>query len=78
MFGAIFMATDPVTSPVTPKGCWVFGIGVGLLVVVIRQFGGLPEGMMYSILLMNAATPIIDRLTQPALYGSRTGTKDDG
>jgi electron transport complex protein RnfD len=77
MFGTIFMATDPVTSPVTPRGCWVFGIGVGLLVVIIRQFGGLPEGVMYSILLMNAATPIIDRLTQPALYGSRTGKKDD-
>lgn len=74
MLGAVFMATDPVSSPVTPRGCWVFGFGVGLLVVVIRQFGGLPEGVMYSILLMNAATPIIDRYTQPRIYGAgKTG-----
>jgi electron transport complex protein RnfD len=71
MLGAVFMATDPVSSPVTPRGCWVFALGVGLLVVVIRQFGGLPEGVMYSILLMNAVTPIIDRYTQPRIYGAR-------
>lgn len=68
--GAVFMATDPVTSPVTPRGCWIFAAGVGLLVVVIRQFGGLPEGVMYSILLMNAMTPLIDRYTQPRIYGA--------
>jgi len=73
MLGTVFMATDPVTSPVTPRGCWVFAVGVGILVIVIRQFGGLPEGVMYSILLMNAATPLIDRFTQPTLYGGRTG-----
>jgi len=69
MLGALYMATDPVTSPVTPKGAWVFGIGVGVLVILIRVFGGLPEGVMYAILLMNAATPLIDRYTQPRVFG---------
>lgn len=69
LLGSIYMATDPVTSPITPKGAWIFGIGVGLLVILIRVFGGLPEGMMYSILLMNAATPLIDRYTQPRVFG---------
>jgi len=69
LLGAIFMATDPVTSPLTPKGSWIFGIGVGFLVVLIRVFGGFPEGMMYAILLMNAATPLIDRYTQPRVFG---------
>ena len=73
VLGALFMATDPVTSPVTPRGSWVFAFGVGLLVVAIRQFGGLPEGVMYSILFMNALTPLIDRYTQPRVYG--TGSK---
>jgi electron transport complex protein RnfD len=77
VLGAMFMATDPVTSPVTPRGCWIFAVGVGLLVIVIRQFGGLPEGVMYAILLMNAATPLIDRFTQPVLYGSREQLQDD-
>jgi electron transport complex protein RnfD len=70
MLGAVFMATDPVTSPVTPRGCWIFAFGVGLLVIAIRQFGGLPEGVMYAILLMNAVTPLIDRYTQPRIYGA--------
>jgi len=69
LLGAIYMATDPVTSQVTPKGAWIFGIGVGLLVMLIRVFGGLPEGVMYAILLMNAATPLIDRYTQPRVFG---------
>ncbi len=71
MLGAIFMATDPVTSPVTPRGCWLFAAGVGVLVVLIRQFSGLPEGVMYAILLMNGLTPLIDRVTQPRTYGTR-------
>lgn len=70
MLGAVFMATDPVTSPVTPRGAWLFAFGIGLLVVLIRQFGGLPEGVMYAILLMNAATPLIDKMTQPRVYGA--------
>ena len=69
LLGAIYMATDPVTSPITPKGAWIFGVGVGLLVVLIRVFGGFPEGVMYAILLMNAATPLIDRYTQPRVFG---------
>ena len=69
LLGAIYMATDPVSSPVTPKGAWIFGIGVGVLVMLIRVFGGLPEGVMYAILLMNAATPLIDRYTQPRVFG---------
>jgi electron transport complex protein RnfD len=74
--GAVFMATDPVTSPITQRGCWVYGVGIGLLVVIIREFGGLPEGVMYSILLMNAATPLINRITQPRTYGHGRGTTD--
>ena len=70
MLGAVFMATDPVTSPITPRGTWLFGAGIGVLVVLIRQFGGLPEGVMYAILLMNGATPLIDRYTQPKIYGT--------
>jgi len=69
LIGALFMATDPVTSPLTPKGAWLFGLGVGFLVVLIRVFGGFPEGMMYAILLMNAASPLIDRYTQPRIFG---------
>ena len=75
VLGAVFMATDPVTSPVTPRGCWLFAAGIGVLVVLIRQFSGLPEGVMYSILLMNAVTPLIDRVTQPRVYGTRDEKK---
>lgn len=70
MLGAVYMATDPVTSPLTQRGCWVFGAGIGLLVVVIRQFGGLPEGVMYAILLMNSVVPLINRATQPRTFGT--------
>jgi len=69
LFGAVFMATDPVTSPLAPRGAWIFGFGVGFLVVLIRVWGGLPEGVMYAILLMNAATPLIERVTQPRAFG---------
>jgi electron transport complex protein RnfD len=70
MLGAVYMATDMVTSPVTNAGAWIFGIGIGILVVVIRTWGGLPEGVMYAILLMNALVPFINRATQPTPYGS--------
>ena len=63
------MATDMVTSPITPLGSWIFGIGAGILLVIIRLFGGLPEGVMYSILLMNALTPMINRYTRPKFLG---------
>lgn len=75
LFGAVFMATDPVTSPVAPLGAWIFASGVGLLVVLIRLWGGLPEGVMYAILLMNAATPLIERVTQPRAFGHRRRTE---
>ncbi len=71
ILGAVYMATDPVTSPNSQRGCWIFGIGIGVLVLLIRLFGGLPEGVMYAILLMNAATPLINRVTQPRIYGTR-------
>lgn len=71
LFGTVFMATDPVTSPMAPRGAWVFGAGIGLLVVLIRTWGGLPEGVMYAILLMNAASPLIERGTQPRAFGRR-------
>lgn len=68
--GAVYMATDPVTAPVTNHGRWIFGVGIGVLVVVIRVWGGLPEGVMYAILLMNAFTPFINKATQPRVFGS--------
>ncbi len=72
MLGAVYMATDMVTSPITDVGCWIFGFGIGFLVVVIRLWGGLNEGVMYAILLMNALVPFINRATQPRVLGSRT------
>ncbi len=72
MLGAWYMATDMVTSPVTNKACWIFGAGVGALVVIIRLWGGLPEGVMYAILFMNALVPYLDRWTQPKVFGTRT------
>jgi Na+-translocating ferredoxin:NAD+ oxidoreductase subunit D len=70
LLGAVYMATDMVTSPITHRGAWIFGIGIGLLVVLIRVWGGLPEGVMYAILLMNALVPSINRATQPRVFGS--------
>ncbi|HDR00487.1 MAG TPA: RnfABCDGE type electron transport complex subunit D [candidate division WOR-3 bacterium] len=69
MLGAFFMATDYVTSPITSRGRWVFAVGCGILTVLIRLWGGYPEGVSYSILLMNVATPLIDRFTRPRLFG---------
>jgi len=69
MLGAFFMATDYVTSPITTRGRWIFAAGCGILTVVIRLWGGYPEGVSYSILLMNVATPLIDRLVRPRLFG---------
>jgi Na+-translocating ferredoxin:NAD+ oxidoreductase subunit D len=70
LLGAFFMATDLVTSPLTPGGCWIFGVGVGFLTVLIRVFGGLPEGVMYSILLMNAVVPLIHRISKERVFGT--------
>ncbi len=70
MLGAWFMATDPVTSPLTRAGVWVFGALIGALVMVIRVWGGLAEGVMYAILIANGLSPLIDRLTQARAYGN--------
>jgi len=70
--GAFFMATDMVTTPVTKLGRTIFAVGCGLMVVVIRKYGGYPEGVAYSIVLMNTATPLIDRWCRPRIYGSTT------
>jgi len=69
ILGAFFMATDMVTTPITRRGMVIFGIGCGILTFCIRKWGGYPEGVSYSILMMNAATPLIDRLTRPKVFG---------
>lgn len=71
LLGTVYMATDLVTSPITPKGTWIFGIGIGILIVLIRIWGGLPEGVMYAILLMNMSTPLINRFTKIRTYGHK-------
>ncbi len=76
MLGAIFMATDYVTSPITAKGKLIFGFGCGLLTMLIRQFGSYPEGCSFAILIMNAFTPLIERWTRPRPFGAtRKGEK---
>jgi len=70
LFGAMFMATDWVTSPVTNKGMWIYGFAISLIIIVIRIFGGLPEGVMYSILFMNGLVPLINRYTTPGVFGA--------
>lgn len=69
MLGAIFMATDYVTSPISAKGQIIFAIGCGVLTSLIRVYGGYPEGVSYSILIMNLAVPLIDRVTRPRIFG---------
>jgi electron transport complex protein RnfD len=71
ILGAFFMATDYVTSPLTRKGHIIFGIGCGLFTAIIRLWGGYPEGVSYAILMMNAATPLIDRYTKNRIYGRK-------
>ena len=68
MLGAIFMATDYVTSPMSRKGMVIYGAGIGILTVLIRQFGAYPEGMSFAILIMNAFTPLINRYCKPARF----------
>ena len=69
MLGAIFMATDYVTSPMTPRGQIIYGIGIGVLTVVIRNWGSYPEGMSFAILIMNAMTPLINNYVKPKRFG---------
>jgi Na+-translocating ferredoxin:NAD+ oxidoreductase subunit D len=76
MIGSFFMATDYVTTPVTHTGRIVFGIGCGIFTVVIRRFGGLPEGVAFSIVIMNSITPLIDRFVKSRPYGFRKAVKN--
>jgi len=69
LIGALFMATDMVTSPVSNKGAIIFAVGCGVLTALIRLMGGYPEGVSYSIILMNTAVPLIDRHTRPRTFG---------
>lgn len=71
MLGAFFIATDYVTAPTTPRGKLIFGTGVGVLEYVIRVFGGYPDGIAFSILIMNSAVPLIDAYTQPRVFGHK-------
>ena len=70
MLGAVFMATDMVASPMTNLGSVLYGVLIGLLVVLIRVWGGMPEGVMYAILFANAVAPHIDRLCRPRVFGT--------
>ena len=76
MLGAFFLATDSVTSPLTRKGKIIFGFGAGILLVLIRLYGDMPEGVAHSILLMNAFTPLIDRFSKSKPYGFKKAVKD--
>lgn len=69
LLGAIFMATDLVTSPIVPLATWIYGLGIGFLVGLIRLFGGYPEGVMYSILIMNAFVPLLNHYIRPRILG---------
>ncbi len=71
VIGAVYMATDMVTSPITKSGKIIFGIGIGILTMVIRLYGGYPEGVSYAILIMNTTVPLIDRYTKPKVFGAR-------
>jgi electron transport complex protein RnfD len=71
LLGAFFIATDPVTAPLTRRGMWIFGLGVGALTLLIRVVGEYPEGVMYAVLLMNAVTPLIDRLCKRVPAGGK-------
>ena len=71
LFGAFFIATDPVSSPLTTKGKFIFGLGIGALIMLLRLFSGYPEGVMFAVLLMNAVTPLINRWTIPRPLGAQ-------
>ena len=71
IFGAFFIATDPVSSPISARGRWAFGLGLGVLTMVIRLFSSYPEGVMFSVLIMNSITPLINRWTIPVPVGGK-------
>jgi len=69
LFGAFFIATDPVTAPLTRRGMWLFGLGIGTITLLIRIVGTYPEGFMFAVLVMNGLTPLIDRLCRRVPVG---------
>ncbi|TPW17157.1 MAG: electron transport complex protein RnfD [Halothiobacillaceae bacterium] len=71
MLGAFFIATDPVTASTTPLGKLIYGAGVGLLIYIIRKWGGFPDAIAFAVLIMNMLVPTIDHYTQPRIYGRR-------
>ena len=75
LLGAIFMATDYVTSPMTPKGQIIYGVCIGLLTIIIRNWGAYPEGMSFAILIMNAFTPLINNYVKPKRFGEEPAKK---
>lgn len=77
IFGAFFVATDPVTASTTERGRLLFGFGIGVLTVLIRSFGNYPDGVAFAVLLMNLCVPLIDYYTQPAVFGRKHGQGDN-
>ena len=71
MLGAVFMATDMVTSPMTTKGQIIYGIGIGVITISIRMFGAYPEGISFAILIMNAVTPLLNYYIKPKRFGGQ-------
>jgi electron transport complex protein RnfD len=71
LLGAIFMATDYSTSPMTHKGMLIYGVGIGVITMVIRLWGAYPEGMSFAIFIMNAATPLINKYCRPKRFGTK-------
>jgi len=69
MLGAIYMATDMVSSPMTPRGQIIYGVGIGVLTILIRLFGAYPEGISFAILIMNALVPLLNRYIKPKRFG---------
>jgi len=69
MLGAVFMATDYVTSPMNPRGMLIYGVGIGIITVVIRVFGSYPEGISFAILILNGVTPLINKFVKPKRFG---------
>lgn len=74
LIGAFFMATDMVTSPIYSKATWIYAVGIGLMIGLVRLFGGFPEGVMYSILFMNTLVPLLNRSLRPRILGDRRAT----
>jgi electron transport complex protein RnfD len=75
MLGAFFIATDPISGSTTPRGRLIFGFGAGFLTIVIRTWGGFPDGVAFAVLLMNLCVPLIDQYTQPRIYGGERSGK---